>query len=238
MNSNPHQEHRSRVQKRVSEMGFAGMEEHEVLEYLLFFVIPRRDTNPIAHALIDRFGSFCGVLDAGEEELQTVPGIGPAAARYLHALQLVDNFYATHRKQKKLPLNIPANAKSYVAPLFKGLANERMYLIAMDDQSFPMRNILLAEGQPGAVLTHMQKLAREAVNSGCTSAILAHNHPRGIAVPSAEDLQATRNICKTLGLLGITLLDHIIVADDDSMSLREMGRMYFYDPIRGDVDRF
>lgn len=238
MENNPHENHRARVQKRVSELGLAGMEEHEALEYLLFFVIPRRDTNPIAHALIDRFGGFCGVLDASEEELQTVPGIGPAAAHFIHALQLMDNYYATHRRKKKVPLNIPANAVDYLKPLFQGLSNERMYLIALDDKCCPMRNILLEEGQPGAVDVAMSKMAREAVSSGCTCAVLAHNHPRGIAMPSPEDLNTTRRVSKMLGMLGISLIDHIIVADEDSISLAEMRKMPYYDPLRRDVDYF
>lgn len=238
MENNPHENHRARVQKRVSEMGLAGMEEHEALEYLLFFVIPRRDTNPIAHALIDRFGSFCGVLDASEEELQTVPGVGPAAAHFIHAMQLVDNFYATHRRIKKVPLNIPGNAVAYLQPLFQGLSNERMYLIALDDKACAMRNILLEEGQPGAVDVAMSKMAREAVSSGCTCAILAHNHPRGIAMPSPEDMITTRRVSKMLGTLGIVLIDHVIVADDDSISLAEMKKMPYYDPVLGDTDLF
>lgn len=236
MEQNPHKNHRARVQQRVSELGLAGMAEHEVLEYLLFFVLPRRDTNPIAHALIQRFGSFAGVMEASEEELTSVDGIGPAAAHFLHAVQLVDNYYANHRKPKKIALDKPQNAVEYVRPLFQGLSVERMYLIALDDQKYPMRNILIAEGQPGAVMAHMSKLSREAVQSGCTCALLAHNHPRGIAVPSLEDLQTTKNICKTLGLLGISLVDHIIIADEDSFSFTEKGSMPFYDPLRGEVD--
>ena len=87
-----HENHRERMRRRVEKYGLDSLEEHEALEYLLFFVIPRRDTNPLAHALIGRFGSFAGVLEASEEELRTVEGIGPAAARFLHMLPAVDRY--------------------------------------------------------------------------------------------------------------------------------------------------
>ena len=232
----PHANHRARVQKRVSQYGLEGMEEHEALEYLLFFVIPRKDTNPIAHELIHRFGNFCGVLEASEEELCTVNGIGPAAARYIHSLHLLNNYYATHRVQKKVSLLVSANAIEFVRPLFTGLKNERLYMIAVDDRGYHKRTTLVAEGQPGAVDVPMSKLAREAVASSCTAVFFAHNHPGGIPVPSIEDVQFTRQTVKMLGLLGITVTDHIIEADGEALSLAKSGRMPYFDPLRGEVD--
>ena len=88
-----HEEHRARMQERVARDGLTSLAAHEVLEYLLYFSIPRRDTNPLAHRLIQHFGGFCQVLDASEEELMQVQGIGPASARLLHSFRDVARFY-------------------------------------------------------------------------------------------------------------------------------------------------
>ena len=124
----------------------------------------------------------------------------------------------------------------YVMPLFEGLMNERLYMVLMDDQYCPMQTVLLAEGQPGAIQMDFTAAARRAVASGCTQAMLSHNHPRGLPTPSHEDINTTRQVSKMLGLLGISLVDHIIVAKGTAVSLRDCGKMPYYDPLRGEVD--
>ncbi len=233
---NPHENRRARVQARVDKIGFEGMADHEALEYLLFYVIPRKDTNPLAHELVERFGSFSGVLDADEKDLQTVPGVGVRAAQFLHGIKLATAFYAMSRRQSPASLKKCEDAVRYAVPLFEGLVNERMYMVMLDDQYCPMQTVLLAEGQPGALQVDMTVMARRAVASGATQAMICHNHPRGVPMPSHEDISTTRQISKTLGILGIGLVDHVIVARGMGLSLRECGKMPYYDPLRGEVD--
>ncbi|MBQ7858523.1 MAG: hypothetical protein IJ347_00090 [Faecalibacterium sp.] len=102
-----HQDHRERMRRRVERYGLESLEEHEALEYLLYFAIPRRDTNPIAHALLNRFGSFAAVLEAAEEELLTVEGVGPSTARFLHAIQAIDRYYVASRSRCAAGLKPP-----------------------------------------------------------------------------------------------------------------------------------
>lgn len=233
---NPHENRRARVQARVDQIGFEGMADHEALEYLLYYVIPRKDTNPLAHALVERFGSFSGVLDATAQELQTVPGVGVRTAQYLHGLKLLVGYYAMNRRKSPASLKSSSDAIAYMIPLFEGAVNERFYMVLLDDRLCPLQTVLLAEGAPGAVQVDVTALARRAVASGCTQAMLCHNHPHGVAMPSHEDIATTRMIAKTLGMLGIGLADHVIVAQGEGTSLRKLGKMPYYDPLRGEVD--
>ncbi|MDD4850768.1 MAG: JAB domain-containing protein [Gemmiger sp.] len=230
-----HANHRDRMRERVRTAGLESLAEHEALEYLLFYAIPRQDTNPIAHRLIEHFGNFCNVLEADEEELAKVEGVGPAAARMLHAMLGFSRYYALKKRAKRPSLQKTPAAIQYVEPLFLGLNMEVMYLIALDEKFVPLRDIKITEGIPNRVQADLSRMARAAVAAGCTCAILAHNHPHGLAVPSQIDFATTVTVARTLGLLGIDLLDHIIVADGDSVSMRQTGRMPYYDPKNGDV---
>lgn len=135
-----HEEHRARMQERVARDGLTSLAAHEVLEYLLYFSIPRRDTNPLAHRLIQHFGGFCQVLDASEEELMQVQGIGPASARLLHSFRDVARFYQI-QKHKEHPVQL-RNAEmccEYIRPLFNDPKREEFYMIAMNDDYVPLK---------------------------------------------------------------------------------------------------
>lgn len=215
-----HADHRARMQERVRREGLGGLAAHEVLEYLLFFSIPRKDTNALAHRLIQHFGGYCNVLDASEEELLKVEGIGPASARLISSIRKFDQYYLLQqRRGRSHPLANEQARIEYVRPLFYGEHNEICYLIAMNDQYLPLRDIRVSEGVPNHVAINTRKMAREAVSSGCTCAFLAHNHPSGLAAPSSADIYATRLASQALMPLGIHLVDHIIVAPSDAASM-------------------
>lgn len=230
-----HADHRARMQARVQRDGLESLAEHEALEYLLFFAIPRKNTNPIAHALIQRFGSFCAVLEASEEELAQVEGIGPASARLIHGVLDFARYYGLHKRGRRVSLKQTEQAIEYVRPLFFGLQQEALYLIAMDDHCTPLRDIRVAEGLPNKVTFDINRLARAAVTTGCTCALLAHNHPSGLAAASEADFATTAQIVKALGLLGIDVLDHIIITTGDACSMRQSGRMPHFDPYNQQV---
>lgn len=215
-----HADHRSRMQERVRREGLGSLAAHEVLEYLLFFSIPRKDTNALAHRLIQHFGSYCNVLDASEEELLKVEGIGPASARLIASIRSFDQYYLLQqRRGRPRPLSDEASRIEYVRPLFYSEHNEICYLIAMNDQYMPLRDIRVSEGVPNHVAINTRKMARDAVSCGCTCAFLAHNHPTGLAAPSSADVYATRLANQALTPLGIHLVDHIIIAPGDAASM-------------------
>lgn len=230
-----HADHRARMQARVRRDGLESLAEHEALEYLLFFAIPRKNTNPIAHALIQQFGSFCRVLEASEEELAKVEGIGPSSARLIHSVLEFARYYSLHKRSRRITLKDTDKAIEYVRPLFFGFQQEALYLIAMDDHYTPLRDIRVAEGLPNKLTFDMNKLARAAVSTGCTCAILAHNHPSGLAVASEADFATTVQVVKALGLLGIDVVDHLIVTASDASSMRQSGRMPHFDSLNQQV---
>lgn len=231
-----HKEHRARVKQRVRDHGLAGMAEHEVLEFLLFFSIPRRDTNPLAHRLIEHFGGFCKVMEATEEELLQVEGVGPNSAQLITALREVCGYYSLQRShQTGVPLKKPDACIEYVTPLFFGKRNEILYLIAMDDGCIPLRDVKVAEGLPNHVSYDSRKMVRDMVATGCTRCFIAHNHPNGLAWVSEADFMATCSMVQALGAVGIEVVDHIIVGTDGAYSLAGHQRMPIYDTVSGRV---
>lgn len=222
---NAHENHRARMKARVRRDGLESLAEHEALEYLLFFAIPRKDTNELAHRLIDHFGSFCKVLEAGEEELQKVPGIGPASAELIHAMLQFHLYYQRRSRGPVTSLNSVEKSIEYALLLDWSLQYERAYLILMNDKFAPLRTVLLGEGTPNQVQISNSKALREAVRCNATCAIMAHNHPGGFARPSGADLTVTENMKLTLAAIQVELIDHIVVAGQEACSLLRLGRM-------------
>ena len=203
-----HEGHRQRMRARVEQYGLESLAPHEALEYLLYITNARRDTNGIAHALLERFGSFAGVLEASEEELCRVPGVGPASARMLHLLPEVSRYYEHSRTSTEGALTTTERLAAYLKPRFAGAKQEKALLLSLDSRSRVKSVYWLKEGN---------------------SRMVSHNHPNGVPLPSREDLAATENIVRALGLVKIRLRDHIILAENDYFSMRESNRLPFYD---------
>lgn len=230
-----HAGHRSRMHERVRLYGFNSLEEHEALEYLLYFTNARRDTNLIAHALIDRFGSLAGVLEASEEELCKVKGVGPKTARLLHLLPEAGRYYMRSRVGGRRQMETAAQMGEYLVAQFYGLRQERMLMLALNDRRTLLRAIWLDSGTVSAVDVGIHRIVTEAVAAGASAVVLAHNHPGGVALPSREDIYATGSIMRALGMLGIHVADHIIVAGEDYCSMQEDGRLPFYNFSTGEL---
>ena len=188
--NNLHQGHRERMRERIAQQGFESLADHEALEVLLYLTNPRKNTNVMAHALLKRFGSFSRVLDAEEEELCKVEGVGPATARMLHLMPEICKYYTRCRASEENCLREGTSSKV----------------------SFEIKDVVAA-----------------ALKGGTDSVVLCHNHPNGMAMPSREDLQATENIVRALGLVKIQLRDHLILTETEYFSMREEGRLPFYD---------
>lgn len=233
---NIHKNHRQRMRKKVEEYGLESLPAHEVLEYLLFFAIPRQNTNPIAHRLLSRFGGFCQVLEASPEELAQVEGMGPASARFLHSLLQVSRYYQIEKRRQIKRLNTEEEAMEYVKPLFVGLKEEQIYAVILDDKNGVLRCEQLGQGLANSVEVSAGKLAKSVLLAGGTSVILAHNHPAGLPLPSPEDIVTTGKLVKALGVLGIDLVDHIVVAQEEATSMSKRQCMPIYDPLRGEVE--
>ena len=189
-----HQGHRQRMRERVQNYGLDSLAEHEALEYVLYLTNAQKDTNGIAHDLIDRFGDFAAVLEASEEELCTVEGVGPATARMLHLLPEISRYYGRSRTSTTRCIRTTEQMGSYLMAKFAWSDYERAMLVSLDSRKRVRAAVWLRE-----------------------------------ALPSMEDLEATGNIARALGLVNIHLLDHFILTDTEYFSMRDANRLPIYD---------
>ena len=218
-----HDGHRQRLKNRFRAEGLDHFDEHQVLELLLYYVIPRKDTNPIAHALLDRFGSLSQVLEAQPEELAKVPGMGDSAATFLSLITSVGRYYLVNRTIQETILPTIEKCGQYLLPYFYGRRNETVFLLCLDAKCKVLCCKELGEGSVNSAAVPIRRIVETALGVNATSVILAHNHPSGLALPSGDDIQTTRRVAMALDAVEIGLIDHIVVADDDYVSLAQSG---------------
>lgn len=218
-----HDEHRSRLKQRYLTSGMDAMEDHVVLELLLTYAIARKDVNPIAHALLERFGSLAGVLEASVAELQEVPGIGEHSALLLHMMPDLARRYDISRASDGPVLDSTARAGAFLVPQLRTVRDERIYLLCLDARCRKIAFKLLTEGDVNSAQLSIRRLVETALSCKATYVILAHNHPAGTLAPSRDDLDTTRRVKEALRAVEITLADHIIVAGCNYLSLADEG---------------
>ncbi len=223
-----HSGHRERLRSRFLKEGLDNFEEVNALELLLFYCIPRKDTNELAHALLDHFGSFHQVLDATKDELMMVPGIGEGAATFLPLIAAACRYYRVNQANNVTALNTIEKCGDYLVNYFHGRKNETVILLCLDAKCKKIVCREIGEGSVNSASISARRVAEIALSVGATSVIIAHNHPSGLAVPSAEDVQTTKQIAKSLYAVGVVLTDHIIVADDDFVSMAQ-SKLYHYE---------
>ncbi len=218
-----HDGHRQRMKDRFLAEGLDHFSEVQVLELLLFYCVPRQDTNPLAHALIEHFGSLAQVLEAPAAELEKVKGIGRNAATFLSLMNQVGRYYLVNRSQQNQILPTIEKCGEYLMAFFHGRRNETVYLLCLDAKCKVLCCKALGEGSVNSAGVPIRRIVETALGVNATSVVLAHNHPSGIAVPSPEDVQTTRRVAAALSAVEIGLVDHIVVADDDYVSMVQSG---------------
>lgn len=222
-----HDGHRQRLKDRFLREGLDHFDELYVVELLLYYCIPRRDTNPIAHELLKRFGSLTGILEATAEELEQVPGITANAATFLTLIPQVSRYYQVKRAQTGQILRTIDQCGQYLLPHFCGRENETVFLLCLDAKCKVLACKLVGEGSVNSANIPVRRVVEMALNANATTVILAHNHPSGLALPSAEDVQTTIRVGNAMEAVEITLADHVVVADNDFVSMVQSG---FYQP--------
>ena len=232
---NIHKGHRQKVKQRFWANGLAGESAHNILELLLFFGIPYKDTNPIAHALIDRFGSLSGVLRASKAELQSVPGMTENAATLLRLVIPVYEAYIDDLLQSPTIPETTAQVVEFMRPKFIGDAAEKVYLLCLGANHKLLGIRKLGNGGLSDVMLDLRALTAAVLETKAQDVILIHNHPNGIAAPSASDVAATREILAFLEKLNVRLLNHIILSEDDYCSM--IDKMKFVNLFQPDAPR-
>ena len=223
-----HDGHRERLRARFAEHGLESFNELNALELLLCYAIPRRDTNELAHRLLDAFGSLSGVFQASMQELTSIPGIGENAAMLILMVpQIVKKAHVSKAKETKIIRN-STDAGNYLLPYFLDEQDEIVMMLCLDNKRAVICCREMGRGVVNCVDANIRRMVETALKVKTTTVIIAHNHPNGVALPSREDDNFTSTLYRSLGLLGITLEDHIIVANDEFVSLADSGVMHLF----------
>lgn len=223
MDDNIHRGHREKMRQRFLKSGLEGFADHEALELLLFYAIPRQDTNPIAHRLMERYGSLSAVLSAPAEDLKKVEGIGESAAVLLKAAGQIAQKARLSDATAQRPLTDVEAAGAYLLERYAGETHEMLYELCLDQKGKLLACKRLSEGSASSAALDIRKVVENAILTSASAVILAHNHPSGIALPSDDDCAATTRAARALQTIGVTLADHIVVADDDFVSMAQSG---------------
>lgn len=221
-----HDGHRQRLRERFLKEGLDNFTEVQVLELLLFYCIPRHDTNPIAHALLNRFESLSAVLEAPVSELKKVEGMGDSSASFLSLIQAAGRYYQVKKGQPKF-INSVDDYGKLLSKCLMGRRNEMVYLLCVDAKCKLISCREVGEGSVNSAAVPIRRIVEMALADNATSVVIAHNHPSGFAIPSEEDVRTTYRLAMALSTVDIRLVDHIVVADEEFIS---MVQSQYYDP--------
>ncbi len=206
--------HRERLKNRFLNQGLDGFEPHNALELMLFYTLPRRDTNGIAHDLIDRFGSFSGVLDADYEELMTVNGVSSHTATFI---KLLPDIFRYYQKDLDRSVHIFSGLDSigrYFIDQFIGINREVVFLLLLDSNNRLISCSMIHDGSVTSAGVNIRKLISESISKDASSIAIAHNHPGGIPLPSPDDISFTEDLARALSIMQIELVDHFVIAQN------------------------
>lgn len=208
---NPHKNHRERVKNKYLEHGLECFADHEVLEMILFYSVPQKDTNVMAHELIDKFGSLRKVLEATPDELCEISGIKSHTAVLLGIIRDVNRRCILSEVREGEVFDRVSKIGEYLMGYFSGLSNERVCVMLLDNSMRLIDCVNISDGSINGSTVDYRLIAQTALSKRASSVILAHNHPDGCAIPSREDREVTRAVEAALSVVGVNLLEHIVV---------------------------
>lgn len=219
-----HDGHRQRKKQQFAQQGLDSFADHEALELLLYYAIPRRDTNEIAHRLLKEFGTLERVLTAPPAALQKVEGIGESAALLIHLVPEIMHRAGANMTEETILNSVDATG-AFFMELLRSQRREVLYQASLDAKGKLLSCRQVSTGSVDATVLSVRSVVENALHADASGVVLAHNHPSGIALPSVEDRQVTLQVQQALRTMGIQLIDHIIVADGDFVSMAASGML-------------
>lgn len=220
---NSHTSHRERLRNRFVRQGLTDFEPHQILELVLFYAIPRKDTNPIAHRLLKRFGTLADVFNAPITELVKIEGIGENAAVFLKMQHDLLLKYEESFHQPRLSLSSHKASVKFVEDRLRYLNHEEFHVVCLDCSLKLIKHLPMFKGSINSASVNLRELTSAILQIDTSAVIVAHNHPTGVAMPSQEDLELTEVLMTSLKYQDIELLDHIIVAGSSHYSFYSDG---------------
>ncbi len=224
-NDNIHAGHRQRVKERFLSEGLKNFAPHEAMELLLFYGVPKRDTNETAHLLLDKFGSIDRVFDASLSDLMQVKGVGENMAVLLKLMPEIAQYYLKERYGKSVRIENTEQMGGYMCSRMGMAGREIFAAAAFDADKNEIAYSVISEGSVSRTEVNLRSLTEFAISSRAEMVVIAHNHVTGSPLPSQADRDATRKICRTLAEIGIKIVDHIIVSGDRYYSFAANGIM-------------
>lgn len=206
--------HRKRLKKRFINCGLEDFEEHNVLELLLFYSIPRKDTNPIAHRLIDRFGSLSGVLEAKPEQLVQVNGITENSAVLIKLIPELIKSYEASKLASNEVFCTPEEIGEFFVGYYTDVITENVTVLLLGENSEILEKYKLCDGSVTRAGAKVKKLVAKAASKRVKAVAVAHNHPCGTVEASSDDLEFTNKLLEAFSTVNIKLIDNFIIADD------------------------
>jgi DNA repair protein RadC len=226
MNSKPHYlGHRERLKVRFEELGAKGLADYELMELILTYAVPRRDTKPIAKALLTKFATLSGVLGAKPEDLSKIDGIGPSVARYLKVIEATVIRYRKEAVRERPAFQNRLELLEYLHARLGNLTREEFHVIFLDAKHQILADDCLFTGTVNASAVYPREVVKAALDKGAIGLVLAHNHPSGQPAPSTADEELTTLLVSATAPIGITIHDHIIIGDGRHFSFRDAGKM-------------
>ena len=221
----PHQGHRQRLRETYLRAGLENLSDVNRLELLLFYALPRGDTNPLAHALLQDFGSLSAVLDASVERLMEVDGVGRSTAALIRLVSELNACAELEKARNRTQgiLDTTGKCADYLLPCFFGLSAEVVYILCLDARCKLLACRKLGEGNVNAANVSVRKIVETALHYNAASVVLAHNHPAGLCRPSEEDESTTLRIWRALDAVNVQLVDHIVVSGTEYYSMADRG---------------
>lgn len=222
VSDNVHAGHRKRLRQRfINDGNLNNFQSHEVLELLLFYALPRRDTNALAHKIINKYGSLKRVFEMPAEELINNRDLTENAAVLLSLIKQVAKDYILSETESRLKIRSKNDAAGIVEPLLAHRINEAFCIICLDVNQNVINIECFEEGEPGYTDIDVDRVIAKVVEHKAAFAIIAHNHPNGTYSPSSDDISTTNVIRRALSMANVTLMDHLIVCGDRSYSLAQ-----------------
>lgn len=215
--------HRDRLRQKFRESGSDALHDYELLELVLFRALPRRDTKPLAKALISRFGSYSEVINAPGERLAEVPGVGDAVITELKLIRSAALRLMREEVMERPVLDSWSSVLSYCRAAMGFEAKEQFRVLFLDKRNRIIADELQQEGTVDHTPVYVREVVKRALELSSTAIILVHNHPSGDPTPSRADIEMTRQIVEAARNLGITVHDHIIVGKDGHASFRGLS---------------
>ena len=223
---NNHVGHRQRMREKYLENGIESFKEHEALELFLFYGVPYKNTNPLAHNLLDDFGSLSAIFDAPPSLLREY-GLSDNLIAHIKLMPDMARLYMIDKANNPDKIVDMGNMCRFFQPLFFGMTEEVMRLLLLDKKGKVLYSGIISRGSINSTDVSIRKICELALYYNAKYAAIAHNHPSGLARPSDYDIDCTNKVFIALQLIGVRLLDHIIVADDDSVSMSISGKGIF-----------